>query len=89
MAFIKLKDGSKIRSDTITAVMLGDGRAADQHCREFKPRVIVYFGTGDHNNCVVLDCETVEERNALSDSIMAEIEAANANVTGLAHGKDK
>ena len=77
MTFIKLKDGSKVRSDTITAVRLGDARAADQHCCELRPRVIVDFGAGNHHNYVVLDCETTEERNALSDSIMAEIEAAN------------
>ena len=77
MRFIKLKEGSNIRADTITAVRLCDPRAADKNSSELKPRVVVDFGQGGYRNSIVLYCETIEERNALSDSIMAEIGEAN------------
>lgn len=41
-----------------------------------KPRVIVDFQNAGVYNYIVIDCETVEERDALAVSTMAEIEAA-------------
>jgi len=71
MRFIKLRDGSNIRADTITAVRLLDPRPSGDG--ELKPRVVVDFGQGSYCNSIVLNCETTEERNAMGASIMAEI----------------
>lgn len=71
---IKLPNGDSIRSSAIVAVRLGDKREAyDLHKYELKPRVIVDFLVGEHGNCIVLDCETDEERNALAASITEQL----------------
>lgn len=77
MEFVKFKDGSRLRSDTITAVQLGDATVENHPSRGLKPRVIVDFVAVGHGNCIIIDCETVNERDSMADSIMAEIEAAN------------
>lgn len=68
---IKLPNGDLIRSDTITAIRKGEGNEA-QGSGKLHPRVIVDFATGDHGNCVVLDCHNNQERDGLADKIAKE-----------------
>jgi hypothetical protein len=71
---IDLPNGESIRSDCITAIRLGDARPAisEYECN-LKPRVILDFGAGNHLNCVVLDCASVEERDALAKQIREQL----------------
>ena len=70
MSFIKMKDGSKIRADIITAVRIVNDIKTEPN---YKPRVVVDFGNNSNYNCIITFCKTVEECYALSDSIMADL----------------
>ena len=72
MKFITLKTGDKLRADIITAVRIGDAKPADDLCSEQKPRVIVDFHK-DSINSIIINCETLLERDALAASIVDEI----------------
>ena len=78
--FINLPNGDAIRADVIFAVRLGDAIDATNNTRGFPPRVIVDFGKYDtgmgfmHANCVVCDCQTDEERDALAATIRKKLE---------------
>lgn len=76
MKFIKLKDGSHIRSDIITGVRVGDPVPAYLYYPAIKPRVMVDFMLGDRGSGVGFDCESVEERDACVREIMAQINEA-------------
>jgi hypothetical protein len=75
MKFIKLRNGSSIRADTITAVRVADGRFESPSECELYPRVIVDFVFADRANSIILNCATNEERDTLAASIMAEIKS--------------
>lgn len=79
--FIHLPTGDYIRADAIFAVRLGDGKEYDDLYKyAIQPRVIVDFGLGggfglldSHSNCVVCNCETNEERDALAAEILRQL----------------
>ena len=75
MKFITLKTGDKLRADIITAVRIGDAKPATDFYGEQKPRVIVDFYKNSRNS-IVINCETLLERDALVASIVDEINDA-------------
>jgi hypothetical protein len=65
--FIELPNGDLVHSESIRAIRLGN---AEGH---HKPRVVLDFIIGDHCNYIVLNCDTVEERNKLAIDLKAKL----------------
>lgn len=66
--FIKLPNGDSLHKDSIRAIRLGDPRPKGEGSweSELKPRVIIDFVIGTHGNCIVVNCDSVEERDKLA-----------------------
>ena len=73
--FIELPDGDALHPESIRAIRLGDPRPRGEasYDTELKPRVIVDFVVGEHGNSIVLDCDTVEQRDTLATSLKAQL----------------
>ena len=73
--FIELPNGESLHSETIKAIRFGDPQSSHDipYRSEEKPRVIVDFVVGDHYNCIVLDCDTVEQRDKLAADLKDEV----------------
>jgi len=73
--FLQFPNGERIRSDTITAIRLGDVVPADGSfagSNEIPTRVIIDFGI-NHDNYIILNCKTDAERDRLAESIAKKI----------------
>jgi hypothetical protein len=66
--FIKLPNGDSLHKDSIRAIRLGDPQPKGENTWEceLKPRVIIDFIVGEHGNCIVINCDSVKERDELA-----------------------
>lgn len=71
---IELPNGDSIRPHAVIAIRLGDPRptGSNKYDSELKPRVILDILVGNHGNCGVLDCASVEERSQLAKLIRSQ-----------------
>lgn len=72
--FIELPSGDSLHPETIRAIRLGDPRpTSDVYVTELKPRVIIDYLVGKIGNSIVVNCETIEDRNDLATYLKAQI----------------
>lgn len=77
--FIEIGNGDLIHSESIKAIRLGEPRPKGEYPfeTELKPRIIVDLLIGDHANCIVLEYDTIDQRNKVASDLKDQVVCAD------------